>query len=160
MIIGGPGAGKSWFSGRLVRLTGLPLLTVDDAVAAAEGTPDMAARIDRRVRAWSARPCWIIEGGNSRTYAARAARSDLVILMAPPLALRLVRVAARGAGPALLDWTRRYDGVFGPRDRAALDGVPVRRRRVLTSNADVGGFLRKIRARGAARKKPPRKRGG
>ena len=122
MIIGGPGSGKTWLADRLGRRYQLPIHAVDDEVwdrLGAERAPD---DIDARVRRLAAQDKWIIEGGNSRTYADRVQRADAIIRLAPPIWRRLYRVFRRdGLRIELLRWTLRYDYTFGPKDRLALE---------------------------------------
>lgn len=121
MIIGGPGSGKSWLANELAGRFTLPVYAVDDAVWDAEGRLRPPDEIDALVRSHAARDRWIIEGGNSRTYADRARRADLIILLAPPRWLRLFRVLRRdGFAPQMLRWALRYDSVFAEKDRNAL----------------------------------------
>ncbi len=121
MIIGGPGAGKTWLARRLGECLGLPVLSVDEAVWDPHGVMRPANDIDDLVRDWAARDRWIIEGGNSRTYAERARRAEVIIRLLPSRWLRFCRVLRRdGWRRERLWWTLRYDRAFGDRDRDAL----------------------------------------
>lgn len=121
MIIGGPGAGKTFLAGALGRILGLPVISVDDFVHDQAGRLRPAGDIDADCRAAADGSSWIIEGGNSRTYDYRAARADCLIRLTPARWQRLWRVLRRdGWNWRLLFWTMRYDRVFGPRDRAVV----------------------------------------
>lgn len=121
MIVGGPGSGKTWLAHRLGRRYELPVHSVDDEVWDQHGTLRAPDEIDARVRRLSAQDKWIIEGGNSRTYADRVQQADVIIRLAPPIWQRLYRVLLRdGLRIKLLTWTLRYDKVFGAKDRLAL----------------------------------------
>ncbi|TBW57987.1 hypothetical protein EZI54_05930 [Marinobacter halodurans] len=121
MIVGGPGAGKSWLALRLSRRLGIPVYCVDDAVHDETGTLRSNPDIDGTVRSWALKPQWIIEGGNSRTYADRARRATVLVLMKPPRWRRVYRVAVRdGLRFSLLYWSWKYDAVFGGKDEALL----------------------------------------
>lgn len=121
MIIGGPGSGKTSLARRLGESLDLPVHSVDDAVWDPEGVMRPADEIDDMVRAWSMGERWIIEGGNSRTYANRARRAHAIIRLLPPKWLRFCRVLRRdGPRRERLWWTLRYDRVFGDRDRDAI----------------------------------------
>jgi adenylate kinase family enzyme len=116
MIIGGPGSGKTWLAQRLGRRYQLPIHAVDDEVWDRHGNLRASEDIDARVRRLAAKDRWIIEGGNSRTYADRVQRADAIIRLVPPIWQRLYRVLRRnGLRVELLRWTLRYDTVFGPR---------------------------------------------
>ncbi|KQN71578.1 hypothetical protein ASE94_11090 [Devosia sp. Leaf64] len=122
MIIGGPGSGKTWLARRLGRRYELPVHAVDEEVWDPLGNLRAPDDIDARVRRLTAQERWIIEGGNSRTYIDRVQRADAIIRMVPPVWLRLSRVLRRdGIRIQLLRWTLRYDEVFGPKDRLALE---------------------------------------
>lgn len=122
MVIGGPGSGKSWFAGELSRRTGLPMFSVDEVVHDGSGALRPASEIDRNVVEWTLGDAWIIEGGNARTYADRVARATVIVRLQPPRWLRVQRILRRdGLNFRLLLWSIRYDAVFGPKDRAALN---------------------------------------
>ena len=121
MIIGGPGSGKTWLARRLGDKLDLPVFSVDDAVWDPDGVMRPADDIDTLVRGLAARDKWIIEGGNSRTYADRARRAHAIIRLLPPGWLRFYRVLRRdGLRRERLRWTLRYDKVFGAKDRDAM----------------------------------------
>lgn len=121
MIIGGPGSGKTWLARRLGARLDLPVFSVDDAVWDPDGVMRPADDIDTLVRDWAIEDRWIIEGGNSRTYADRVRRAHAIILLAPPRWLRFYRVLRRdGLRRERLRWTLRYDSVFGAKDRDAM----------------------------------------
>lgn len=122
MIVGGPGSGKTWLAQRLCRRYELPIFAVDDEVWDLHGNLRASEDIDARVRRLTALNKWIIEGGNSRTYTDRAQRADAIIRLVPPIWRRLYRVLLRnGLRLELLRWTLRYDKVFAPKDRLALE---------------------------------------
>lgn len=147
MIIGGPGAGKSWLADELSRSLDLPLIAVDGLVWRVDGSLRPAHEIDADALAAAQAERWIIEGGNSRTYGQRLARADMLVRLAPPRWLRLWRVLRRnGLRLRLLEWAWRYDGVFGPRDadlvRMAQGGIIVHE---LASANAVQRFLAQIK---------------
>jgi len=146
MIIGGPGAGKTWLARRIGERLGLPVIAIDDFVHDSAGRQREANAIDADARRAASGERWIIEGGNTRTYEVRLERADWLIRLRPPVALRLWRVMRRGnATPSLLRWTWAYDRVFGPRDDAL---VALARDRIrcddLRTRDDVAVLLHKL----------------
>jgi hypothetical protein len=127
MIIGGPGSGKSWLAHALGSRLGLPVIAIDGLLHDHHGQLRPAEEIDHAAESAAQGDRWVIEGGNSRTYAQRAARADLVIRMTTPKWIRLTRVLRRGGvSTGLLRWAVFYDGVFGERDRAVVRGASKR----------------------------------
>ena len=121
MIIGGPGAGKSWLAAALSQRLDLPVIAIDDLVHDQSGRVRPDADIDADARRAALGERWIIEGGNTRTYRERLARADCVIRLRPGRLVRVWRVLRRGrASWSLLRWTWDYDRVFGARDGAVL----------------------------------------
>ncbi|MBF9033003.1 AAA family ATPase [Rhodobacterales bacterium HKCCE2091] len=92
MIIGQPGAGKSWLARRLGEMTGLPVYHVDQI----HWLPGWVQRPMRdRIRLSNgveARDEWIYEGGLSATWDNRLDRADTLICLDMPFALRIWRV--------------------------------------------------------------------
>jgi adenylate kinase family enzyme len=124
MIIGGPGSGKSWLADALARRLNLPVIAIDDLLHDEGGRLRDGASIDADARQAALGENWIIEGGNTRTYADRASRADCVIRLRPPRAVRLCGVLRRGrVSWPLLWWTWRYDRDFELRDDAVLASV-------------------------------------
>lgn len=105
----------------MARRLDLPVIAIDTLLHDHEGRLRDAAAIDADARAAASGERWIIEGGNSRTYAERLARADCLIRLKPPRKVRLLRVMRRGgASVSLLRWTWKYDRVFGLRDDALI----------------------------------------
>ncbi len=95
MIVGGPGSGKTWLADVMGKRLGLPVYSVDDAVWDEHGHLRPAPEIDDIVRALSMQGRWIIESGNTRTYAERARRADIIIWLMPPQWIRVYRILCR-----------------------------------------------------------------
>ncbi len=142
VIIGGPGAGKTWLADALAARLQLPVYRVDDAVRDENKQIRPATVIDATVLSWVAQDRWIIDGGNSRTYAERASRADLIIRLRPPIWRRVCRVLRRdGFNVSLLRWTIGYDRVFGPKEDAALGANAGVRVVEIRSSHELGAFL-------------------
>ena len=122
MIIGGPGAGKTWLAQKLSKILHLQIYCVDDAVYDLNGQLQADADIDQTVRSWTTKESWIIEGGNTRTYADRISRASTLILLDPPRWKRVLRVLVRDSFQRpILYWSWKYDEVFRTRNQAAIE---------------------------------------
>ncbi|MFG5384341.1 AAA family ATPase [Yoonia sp. R2-816] len=92
MICGGPGSGKSTLARIMGERTGLPVYHMDHI----HWTPGWVERDKAEktplVLDIIARDSWVFEGGHSKTYDARAARSDVLIWLDLPVSLRFTRV--------------------------------------------------------------------
>ena len=95
MIVGQPGAGKSWLALRLGQGLDLPVFHMDPI----HWQPGWVPRPDTEKRhlcaAIEAGEAWVFEGNYSATMAHRVARADLVIWLDLPVWLRLWRVTWR-----------------------------------------------------------------
>ncbi len=95
MITGGPGSGKSTLARIMGERTGLPVFHMDHI----HWKPGWIERTQAEklplIRDVHARDQWIFEGGNSSTFAERAARADTMVWLDLPVALRLRRVIWR-----------------------------------------------------------------
>ena len=125
MIIGGPGSGKSWLAAKLSNRLQLPVIAIDALLHDPSGHLRPADAIDADARAATLGDRWIIEGGNTRTYAERLARADCLIRLRPHRVVRLWGVVRRGGATVpLLRWTWNYDRVFGPAEDRLLASAP------------------------------------
>lgn len=101
-VIGGSGAGKSWFSTALAAATGLPLVHLDAEYwrpGWVQSAPeDWRARHDALI----AGDAWIIDGNFGGTLSARLARADTVFWFDLPTADCLAGVVRR----RLVHWGR------------------------------------------------------
>ncbi len=95
MICGGPGSGKSTLARMMGARLGLPVYHMDHIHWLPGWTPRPAADKIPMVRAIIAQDHWVFEGGNSATYADRAARADTLIWLDLPVWLRFRRVVWR-----------------------------------------------------------------
>ncbi|MEL6682374.1 MAG: DNA topology modulation protein FlaR [Pseudomonadota bacterium] len=95
MITGGPGSGKSTLARILGEQTGLPVYHMDHF----HWKPGWIERASEEkiplIREVHLQDKWIFEGGNSATFAERAARADTMIWLDLPVTLRLFRVIWR-----------------------------------------------------------------
>jgi adenylate kinase family enzyme len=95
MILGQPGSGKSTLARRIGERTGLPVVHIDHIHWQAGWIERPVEEKTRLCLAIEAQDAWIFEGGDSRTWANRAERADLVVWLDVPLGIRLWRVTLR-----------------------------------------------------------------
>ena len=102
IVIGCPGSGKTTFSRKLERQTGLPLFHLDAIWHKPDRTHISREEYDARLAEILALDAWIIDGNYSRTMEQRMIAADTVILFDLP-----TEVCILGAVERL--GTKRYD---------------------------------------------------
>jgi adenylate kinase family enzyme len=167
LIIGSPGSGKSTLAAEVARLTGLPLVHLDQAYWRPgwlePDRDEWAAEVSELIE----RPRWVMDGNYGGTMAQRLARADTVIQLDLPTWLCLTRVLRRTLRqfgrvrsdmpqgcPERLDWTffaytARFRRHSRPQNEARLAGFAGTRIR-LRSRKEVGRFLKRLRESGPA----------
>lgn len=95
MIIGAPGSGKSTLARSIGERTGLPVQHIDHIHYLSGWVDRVQEDKLALLHEVQVRERWIIEGGISETWAARAARADTLIWLDRPVGIRLRRVLAR-----------------------------------------------------------------
>ena len=95
IVIGCPGAGKTTFSEKLSRATGIPLFHLDAVWHKADRTHITRDEFDERLARIMSREEWIIDGDYSRTLEARMAECDTVFLFDLPVEVCLEGATAR-----------------------------------------------------------------
>ena len=81
LVIGSPGAGKSRFSRRLSRSTGIELIHLDRIFWKPGWVESDKREFDERLGELLKRDSWIIDGNYSRTLAMRLERADAVVML-------------------------------------------------------------------------------
>ncbi|MBF9029420.1 AAA family ATPase [Rhodobacterales bacterium HKCCE3408] len=95
MIIGQPGSGKSTLARKLGKVTGLPVVHLDQIHWKPGWEPRSPAEKLPLVRAAEAGESWIIEGNLASTWQSRLSRADTVVILDLPVALRAWRIFRR-----------------------------------------------------------------
>ena len=120
MIIGCGGSGKSTFSRKLGKLTGLPVTHLDKVYWKPNWEEPEKEEWSKKVEQIANKENWILDGNYSGTFPIRLARTDLVIWLDRPMLLCLFRVIKR----SLLNWGKtRSDMGEGCKDRLTLEFV-------------------------------------
>ena len=122
IVIGCPGAGKTTFSEKLCRQTGLPLFYLDAIWHKPDRTHVSREEFDTRLAEIGRLDAWIIDGNYSRTLETRIRMCDTVFLFDLP-----VEVCLRGATDRL--GKERYDipwidTQLDPRLKAEIEAFP------------------------------------
>ncbi len=81
IVLGCPGSGKSTFSGKLHKATGLPLIHLDNLWWKPDRSHISREDFDRKLNIFLQQDKWIIDGDYSRTYEARFKACDTVIFL-------------------------------------------------------------------------------
>jgi adenylate kinase family enzyme len=166
LVIGSPGAGKSTLAAEIARVTGLPLVHLDQLHWKPGWVESGKEEFEAKVREAVARPRWVIDGNYGGTLPLRLTRADTVIDLDLPrwqCVLGIVRRAIQHRGRTRSDmaegcpeqlsleflvYTLRFGGGGGGRERIeqSLHAYPGRRIR-LRSRREVGAFLNTLTAK-------------
>lgn len=96
LVIGSPGAGKSYFSRHIHKITGLPLIHLDDHYWLENWTRPSETQWQDSLTELLNQEEWIIDGNYAKSFEHRLQFCDLVILVNTPTLKCLFRVAMRG----------------------------------------------------------------
>ena len=108
IVTGCPGSGKSTFSRELQRLTGLPLISLDNIWWKPDRTHISREEFDARLAEILQTDAWIIDGSYSRTFEPRIAACDTVILLDYDTDVCMESIRARvGKERADIPWTEQ-----------------------------------------------------
>lgn len=95
MILGQPGAGKSWLAREMGRRTGLPVHHMDRIHWLPGWVERNKAEKIALAQAVERSERWIFEGGLSATWGHRLSRADTLVVLDMPFGLRVWRVGWR-----------------------------------------------------------------
>lgn len=95
MVIGCPGSGKSTFSRKLQKITGLPLFYLDMIYHRADRTIVSKEEFDEKLDKILKQERWIIDGNYIRTLSVRLAQCDTVFWLDYPLEVCLQGIEER-----------------------------------------------------------------
>jgi adenylate kinase family enzyme len=95
ILIGSPGAGKSTFSKKMAKLTGLPLYHLDALYWKPNWVETSKDEWDEKLRNLVLKPAWILDGNYGRTLEIRIKAADTIIWLNKPRMLCIWRVIKR-----------------------------------------------------------------
>ncbi len=108
IVIGCPGSGKTTFSEKLNKFTGLPLYHLDAIWHKPDKTHISREEYDKRLAEIFETPEWIIDGNYNRTIEARLQQCDAVFLFDLPTEVCIQGVKERiGKGRYDLPWIEK-----------------------------------------------------
>ena len=108
IVIGCPGSGKTTFSEKLNKLTGIPLFHLDAIWHKPDKTHIPREEFDQRIAEIFATPEWIIDGNYNRTIETRIQHCDTVFLFDLPTEVCLQGATERiGKGRYDLPWLEK-----------------------------------------------------
>ena len=143
LVIGNCGAGKSTFSCRLAKATGLPLVHLDKAYWSAGWVEPPKEAWAARVQALVAEDAWIMDGNYSGTFHLRFPRADTVIWLDVGRWTCLGRILKRNLryyGRARPDMASGCHERFSPAFlHYVFFGFPQRKERILACLAEFPG---------------------
>lgn len=159
MVIGCPGAGKSWLSTRIAQALALPLVSLDAEFWHPGWVQPAHQDWLERVDTLSAAPRWVMDGNYAGTLEVRMPRADAVIFLDLPrwrymlnLLLRtlanlgVTREGMAAACPERLDMTFlvgawRFRGIIRTRTLAAMATLrPDQTGMILRTRAEITAF--------------------
>ena len=154
LVLGCPGSGKSVLAGRLHRLTGLPLIHLDQLWWRADGSHVSRAEFDEALTRVLRQPSWIIDGDYRRTWEVRVAACDTVFFLdyAPEVCCAGIHARVgqprpdmpwveQQADPDLLEADAQYRATRRPELLALLARYPKAAQHVFTSREAADAWL-------------------
>ena len=122
IVIGCPGAGKTTFSEKLCRQTGLPLFYLDAIWHKPDRTHVSREEFDTRLAEIGRLDAWIIDGNYSRTLETRIRMCDTVFLFDLPVEICLDGAISRlGKGRYDMPW---IDTELNPNLKREIEEFP------------------------------------
>ena len=163
IVLGCAGSGKSTFSRELQRLTGLPLIHLDNIWWRADRTHISREEFDSRLQAVLQGEKWIVDGDYSRTYEARFGACDAVVFLdfseEDCMAGITERIGKRRSDipwvedrldPELVELVKNYRSVNRPRLYGLMEKYPDRRLLVFRTRGEAQAWLRAFSDRSGA----------
>ena len=159
LVIGSPGAGKSTFARELAKLTGLPLVYLDQLFWNSDRTTVSGEVFDRRLEQALAKEAWIVDGNYQRTMEQRLKQCDTVFFLDFPVKTCLEGVRARFGKPRadipwvetekdweFLEWIRQFPEQGRPKILKLREKYPQKRWRVFSCREEGDAYLQGFQA--------------
>ena len=154
IVLGSPGSGKSVFSVKLSKITGLPLYHLDSVWWKADRTHISRCEFDEKLGALLSLDKWILDGDYSRTYEVRIRACDTVVFLDFDTGVCMKGINERigkerpdmpwienESDPELVKAVENYGSENRPVVLSLLEKYPEKRALVFSSRADADGWL-------------------
>lgn len=157
IIVGCPGSGKSRLAAELARITGLPLIHLDNLWWRPDRTHISREEFDRLLGETLRGERWIVDGDYSRTRQVRFAACDTAIFLDYDEEVCMRGITERvgtarpdipwtedALDPELVDKVRRYREEERPLVYGLIDRYPKKRVLIFRTRAGAAGWLRRL----------------
>ena len=161
LVLGCSGSGKSTFSIRLEKITGLPLFHLDNLWWKPDRTHISRDEFDCELANILNKPAWIIDGDFSRTYEVRIRACDTVIFLDYSETVCLDGITARVGmkrpdipwveqklDPELVHLVRNFHEQNRPVLLSLLQKYPVHEQIIFTNRKEADDWLERLRLQG------------
>lgn len=164
IVIGCPGSGKSTFSRKLCRLTGLPLFYLDMLYHKPDKTTYSQGEFDEKLACVLERRQWIIDGNYERTLARRVEACDTVFWFDLPTEVCLEGIRARRGKPRedmpwietepdeeFIEFVKSFQTGYAPKMARLLGEAEGKEIHVFTSREMADAYLEELEKEGLKR---------
>lgn len=157
IVIGCPGSGKSTFSRKLSKITGIPLFYLDMIFHKPDKTIYSEEEFDEKLNRIMANDEWILDGNYARTLSLRLSKCDTVFWLDYPLDVCLSGIEARRGQPRedmpwsenepdeeFIEFVRNFNTNNNPMIRKLLAEAQGKEIHIFSSREMADDYLQKI----------------
>ena len=156
IVLGCPGSGKSTFPLKLHRITGIPLISLDNVWWRADRTHIPREEFDKKLDSIVKGEQWIIDGDYGRTYEVRIGACDTVVFLDFPEAECMTGITERvgkkrydmpwierSLDPELVDLVKNYSSKNRPVLYGLFEKYPDKKTVIFKSRTQVNEWFEK-----------------